>query len=90
MNIEKTKSTMELTRRIGPDPHADGRSTENLAGCPDILELANGDFAIIGRDITDEAQAVMFPTASYRPDERVIQLPRRMLVGAKQDIPDSL
>jgi hypothetical protein len=77
-------------RRLGENPHKNGAKTENLAGCPDILELANGDFAVIGRDITSEAQLAMFPTASCGPDERVVRLPRRTLVSAKQDIPDAL
>jgi hypothetical protein len=77
-------------RRLGPDPHENGAATENLAGCPDVLELANGDFAIIGRDITTTAQRAMFPTANCGPDERVIQVPRRILVAAKRDIPDAL
>jgi hypothetical protein len=77
-------------RRLGPDPHENGRKTECLAGCPDILELENGDFAVIGVDITTEAIQNMFPTASCGPDERVIRVPRQTLVLAKRDIPDSL
>jgi len=79
-----------FTRRLGPNPHADGARTENLAGCPDILELENGDFAVIGRDITIEARDSMFPTASCGLDERVVCLPRRILVAAKRDIPDAV
>jgi hypothetical protein len=77
-------------RRLGPSPHADGKKTENLAGCPDILELSDGDFAVIGRDITAEAQQSMFSEANCGPDERVIRVPRRLLVSAKNDIPDSI
>ena len=77
-------------RRIGPDPHAEGKQTSSLRGCPDILELANGDFAVIGVDITAEAQADMFPTAGCGPDEKVVRIPRALLVGAKSDIPDRL
>jgi hypothetical protein len=40
-------------RRLGPDPHANGAQTVALNGCPDLWELANGDFAIIGIDMTD-------------------------------------
>lgn len=76
-------------RRIGPDPHANAQRTPQLAGCPDILELANGDFAIIGADITESAKAQMFPTASCGPDERVVRIPRRILLNAKASIPDA-
>jgi hypothetical protein len=77
-------------RRLGPNPHENGARTENLAGCPDILELENGDFAVIGRDITSEARRSMFPTASCGPDERVVRLPRTIMVAAKRDIPDAV
>ncbi|HMO63862.1 MAG TPA: hypothetical protein PKE47_01310 [Verrucomicrobiota bacterium] len=75
-------------RRLGPDPHAGGQRTVALAGCPDLLELADGDFAVIGPDITDAARRQMFPTASCGPDERVVRIPRQLLIGAKADIPD--
>jgi hypothetical protein len=47
---------IEFRQRIGPDPHANGRQTIALNNCPDIWELANGDFAVIGIDITDIAK----------------------------------
>jgi hypothetical protein len=75
-------------RRLGLDPHAKGAQSAALQGCPDILELENGDFAIIGSDITKSALANMFPTANCGPDERVIRIPRKTLVLAKRDIPD--
>jgi len=79
-----------FTRRLGPDPHANGARTAALQGCPDILELASGDFAIIGQDITDEARTSMLPTASCGPDERVVRIPRKTLVLAKADIPETV
>ena len=78
-----------FTRRLGPDPHANGAQTAALKGCPDILELANGDFAVIGEDITGPALAQMFPTAGCGPDERVVRIPRKTLVLAKRDIPEN-
>ena len=75
-------------RRLGPDPHANGAPTAALRGCPDILELENGDFAIIGSDITESAAGNLIPTASCGPDERIIRIPRKTLVLAKPDIPD--
>lgn len=75
-------------RRLGPNPHANGAQTPSLCGCPDILELENGDFAVIGVDITDAAQRRMFPTAGCGPDERVVVIPRATLLRAKGDIPD--
>jgi hypothetical protein len=77
-------------RRIGPDPHANGLQTSSCCGCPDILELENGDFAIIGVDITEATQVQMFPTAGCGPDERVVRIPRKLLIGAKSSIPDQV
>jgi hypothetical protein len=80
---------IEFRHRIGPDPHAVGAQTYALVGCPDIFELTDGDFAIIGSDITAFADKLP-PSASCGPDERIIRIPRRTLVLAKQDIPDKL
>ena len=75
-------------RRIGPDPHANGAQTIALQNCPDIFELESGDFAIIGIDITTGAAAKLPPSASCGPDERIVFIPRNLLVNAKPDIPD--
>jgi len=76
-------------RRIGPDPHSNGRQTSAVRGCPDIFELVTGDFAVIGIDMT-EAKEQLPPSASCGPDERIVRLPRRTLVLAKPEIPDTL
>lgn len=77
-------------RRLGPDPHANGRLTPALYGCPDILELDSGDFAVIGQDITGVARANLPATVSCGPDERIIRIPRATLVLAKSDIPETV
>ncbi len=75
-------------RRLGPDPHAHGARTVALAGCPDIWELTDGNFAVIGIDITDRVAGKLPATAGCGPDERIVMLPRQTLVLAKPDIPD--
>lgn len=75
-------------RRLGPDPHANGATTASLSGCPDILELASGDFAVIGVDITAEAGKHLAFGASCGTDERIVKIPRGTLLVAKADIPD--
>lgn len=77
-----------IRRRLGPAPHADGKPTAALHGCPDIFELVDGDFAIIGIDVTEEARRHLPADASCGPDERIIRLPRPLLVRAKASIPD--
>lgn len=79
---------IEFRRRIGPNPHANGGQSVGCDGCPDIWELANGDFAVIGIDITAEAIAKLPPSAGCGRDERIVRLPRSLLVNAKRHIPD--
>ena len=75
-------------RRLGPDPHANGATTSSLSGCPDILELESGDFAVIGVDITADAQSQLAFGANCGPDERIVQIPRKTLLLARPDIPN--
>ena len=79
---------MNFTRRIGPDPHANGAKTASLNGCPDILEMGDGDFAVIGVDITDSATPHLAFGAGCGPDERIVRIPRKTLVLARPDIPE--
>lgn len=81
---------MTFTKRLGPDPHANGATTIALRGCPDIFELATGDFAIIGIDITAKSVKHLPPSAGCGPDERIVLIPRKTLVLAKSDIPDKI
>ncbi len=76
-------------RRLGPDPHASGAQTASAQGCPDIFELETGEFAIIGKDITADALKSLPPGANCGPDERIIVISRKTLIGAKPDIPEN-
>ncbi|HWB02949.1 MAG TPA: hypothetical protein VG796_08000 [Verrucomicrobiales bacterium] len=78
---------MDFLRRLGPDPHANGATTPALDNCPDVWELDTGDFAVIGIEVTSELKDKLPPTASCGPDERIVLVPRRILMGAKADIP---
>ena len=75
-------------KRLGLDPLANGLLCATTGACPDVWELDNGDFAIIGMDISALAAAQLPPTAGCAPNERIIRLPRHVLVNAKRDIPD--
>ena len=86
MNV--LNETPIFVRRLGPDPHANGAQTAALHGCPDLFELSCGSFAVIGIDITAEAIPNLPPSAGCGPDERVVKIPRNLLIGAKQDIPE--
>ncbi|HET6704101.1 hypothetical protein [Amycolatopsis sp.] len=56
--------------------------------CPDLWELENGDFAIIGSDLTDEYSSRLPEGVSIAPYERLVVLPRARIVSSKKDIPD--
>ena len=86
--IAPVNARIEFLRRLGPDPHANGAQTVAVSGCPDIFELADGDFAIMGPDITEVSAKNLPAGASCGPDERIIRIPRKTLVLAKPDIPN--
>lgn len=55
-------------------------------GCPDILEMESGDFAVIGTDITSDAPKL--PAGSgCGADERIVQIPRSLLVALREVLP---
>jgi hypothetical protein len=58
--------------------------------CPDIFELASGDFAVIGTDATEDAglRASLPPDAGVAAYERVVIVSRATFLHAKRDIPD--
>lgn len=77
-----------FTRRLGKS----GKELNGSAGrdgCPDIWELSNGDIAIVGRDVTTSYSARLPTDVAVAADERVVVIPRNMLVSAKPDIPDA-
>jgi hypothetical protein len=55
--------------------------------CPQLLELVDGDFAGVGLDITEEAVGAMPPGPGVGPKERVIRIPRHVMIAARADIP---
>jgi hypothetical protein len=68
-----------------------GQNERNLCEgghrCPQILEMADGDFAAVGADMTDEAIAAMPPGPGVGPKERVIRIPRQVMIAARAEMP---
>ncbi|WP_051735700.1 hypothetical protein [Streptomyces sp. NRRL B-3229] len=56
--------------------------------CPDIFELSDGNFAVIGTDRTLELDVGLPPDASRADYERIVVITRETLIRAKKDIPD--
>jgi hypothetical protein len=78
----------ELKRRLGKSALELG-DTNATAGSPDIWELENGDIAVIGRDLTAAYAGRLPEGVGIVDDERLVVIPRNMLVAAKPDIPDA-
>jgi hypothetical protein len=68
-------------RRLGPKSVC--FKTE---ACPDILELADGDFAVIGLDITGDSVGRLPAGSGCGQGERIVRIPRKVLVQAITDI----
>ena len=64
-------------------------SCASLEKCPNILEMADGNFAVIGEDITDIAERTLPVGTGCGPRERVVSIPRSVLVSARPDIPSA-
>ncbi len=79
---------MRAVRRLGKTPAGLGNTT-GVSGSPDILELDDGAFAVIGVDITDEVDGLSALGARCTTNERVVRVPRNTFAAAKHDIPES-
>ncbi|MFD2422140.1 hypothetical protein [Amycolatopsis pigmentata] len=77
-----------MARRLGKSPVELG-NTDKVSGCPDVWELDNGDIAVIGRDLTSSYEPRLPDGVKIAGDERLVVLPRNVLVAAKPDIPDA-
>jgi hypothetical protein len=62
--------------------------TTGVSGSPDILELEDGTFAVIGVDITEHLGRQPLPDAKCAAHERIVQISRRTLIAARKDIPE--
>jgi hypothetical protein len=54
--------------------------------CPDILETENGDYLIIGMDVTNHVD--LSNISGVAPNEKVVLIPRITLLAAKEFIPN--
>lgn len=77
---------MKIVRRIGVPPSARGSSAS--ATCPDVFELSDGNFAVIGTEATAELKGELPDDAGVAAYERIVIVNRETLVRAKADIPD--
>ena len=67
-----------VVKRMGLSPKQLGNSYTD-DGCPDILMMSNGDFAVIGVDLTDEYATNLPDGAIVGPGERLVVIPSSTL-----------
>jgi hypothetical protein len=76
---------VELVRRLGSTPQQ--RGSLNNATCPDIFEISDGNFAVIGTDLTDELRGKLPVGSAVADYERIVSITRQTLIDARRDIP---
>lgn len=87
------KNNISFKKRCGDDPHSlpeiikQGGSVA-ADGCPDVWELSNGDFAVIGIRKTKEFLPLLPESAGCGQDEEIVLVPRIVMANAKRDLPD--
>lgn len=86
------KPELKFKKRMGQDPHtlpetvARGKSAA-ANGCPDMWEMENGDFAVIGIRKTNELIGKLPVSVGCGPDEEIVIVPREVMLNAATDIP---
>ena len=76
---------MRIVRRLGKSPQERGSLSHDT--CPDIFELSDGSFAVIGTDMTDVLDSVLPADAARADYERIVVITRETLIAAQVDIP---
>jgi hypothetical protein len=73
-----------INRRVGLSPAMRGSATS--CTCPEIFELANGTFAVIGTDRTTEPEPELPADAGAASYERIVVITRDTLLAAARDL----
>jgi hypothetical protein len=76
-----------IARRLGDPPSK--RGCLSFETCPDVFELSDGNFAVIGTDATEALEPELPPDAARADYERIVVITRDTLLRAKRDIPDA-
>lgn len=77
--------TAAITRRPGKSPLELGVTREGPT-CPDIWELSNGDFVVVGRDATAAYHGRLPDGLNVGPDERLVVIPRSVMKSAAEGL----
>ena len=85
MGTNRTPGPGRIVRRLGSTPAQRGST---LGNCPDLFELDNGDFAVIGT-VIDHTRLGLPPDAGVADHEVTVIVPRAVFTDARRDIPGS-
>ncbi|MER7641494.1 MULTISPECIES: hypothetical protein [unclassified Streptomyces] len=77
---------LRIVRRIGLPPRS--RDSHSGSTCPDVFELTDGRFAVIGAEKTAEVREARPDMRELNRHEIVVVVDRRTLACAKDFIPD--
>ncbi|WP_221349085.1 hypothetical protein [Streptomyces beigongshangae] len=77
---------MKIIRRLGRPPRERGSMSGDT--CPDIFELSDGSFAVVGTDATEALESELPADAARADHERIVVVSRETLIRAKADIPE--
>jgi hypothetical protein len=78
---------MKIVRRIGAPPST--RGSGSGATCPDVFELSDGNFAVIGTQAPEALGRERLADACRADYERIVVITRKTLIRAKDDITDA-
>ncbi|GGL13247.1 hypothetical protein [Mangrovihabitans endophyticus] len=73
-----------IFRRWGTTPAERGSATN--CTCPDVFELQDGNFAIIGTDRTEELRDGLPADAGVASYERIVVIPRDTFLAAAKEL----
>lgn len=61
-----------------------GRKLMSKGGlrCPDVLRLENGDFLVIGQEITDTSDYILPKEVSCDINEKIVLVPKEVMLSA--------
>lgn len=77
---------IEIIRRLGDPPKM--RGSHGAESCPDVFELSDGNFAVIGTEATAALEPLLPADAACADYERIVVVSRETLIRARNDIPD--
>lgn len=83
------QTKISFKKRCGANPHSlpeiikEGKSAA-ADGCPDIWELSNGDYAVIGIRKTREFLNLLPKSAGCGLDEEIVLVPKVVMANAKR------